>query len=426
MPDAPAEVLGLSMRSVEDAIVIRDAGVDDRELAIKGWFSPVPPISCPAPATWPVTPVEPNCPDQWVVLMARPEVITTVEANGFVGGLPKGPSIQIDLDDLDMTWQPRLPDLGPAHPVEVVVIGHFDDRRAFACPAAVAAACRDRFVVDRVDRVGGIEQPTSEVVEVAAPRSRQADIESIVNAESPDGRVLSIVVVDGETGIGRIEPALGSGAGGFIDAAATWTIRVLEGDRAVTYLVVDGSDAIFEMTADNMPVQVGGGSAASPDASWPPDGVVDVPMPEGGSGLTRRAGVVDRTGLLVEARAASVNDPRWAHRELQEGEMAIVQITPDTIAAYWNGTLCDDRLVLTVSGDRSSDPPDRLELRGESADRCRLALVHYGMVLQFSQPVDAASMQGSERIGMRLGLVDGALDPAGVETRYAEAVTGAS
>jgi hypothetical protein len=64
-----------------------------------------------------------------------------------------------------------------------------------------------------------------------------------------------------------------------------------------------------------------------------------------------------------------VNDPRWAHRELQEGEMAIVQITPDTIAAYWNGTLCDDRLVLTVSGDRSSDPPDRLELRGESADR---------------------------------------------------------
>jgi hypothetical protein len=106
--------------------------------------------------------------------------------------------------------------------------------------------------------------------------------------------------------------------------------------------------------------------------------------------------------------------------------MAIVQITPDTIAAYWNGTLCDDRLVLTVSGDRSSDPPDRLELRGESADRCRLALVHYGMVLQFSQPVDAASMQGSERIGMRLGLVDGALDPAGVETRYAEAVTGAS
>ena len=122
-------------------------------------------------------------------------------------------------------------------------------------------------------------------------------------------------------------------------------------------------------------------------------------MPEGASGLVAKAGVVDRSGLLVEARAAGEADPRGPPTSLLAGEMAIVQAAPDTVIAYWEGSLCDDRFVLTVYGDRAGVPPDGLELRGEPADGCRLALVSRGIVLRFSQPIDAAAVRGWERVG---------------------------
>ena len=84
-PVVPASVFDLPVINVSEALEVRDAGVDDRELAVRGWFSPLAPVSCPAPANWPVSPVEPNCPDQWVVLMQEPESLVTVEENGFSG-----------------------------------------------------------------------------------------------------------------------------------------------------------------------------------------------------------------------------------------------------------------------------------------------------------------------------------------------------
>jgi hypothetical protein len=128
---------------------------------------------------------------------------------------------------------------------------------------------------------------------------------------------------------------------------------------------------------------------------------LDVPMPELITGRKPSAGVVDRSGLLVEARAAGELDPGRPLRELQPGEMGIVQAGSDSVIAFWDGTLCDDRLVLTVHGVGPDEPPNRIELRGESVDRCRLARVHYGIVLRFSQPVDAAAIHGWERVGTR-------------------------
>ena len=274
-PVVPAGVFDLPVINVSEALEVRDAGVDDRELAVRGWFSPIPPIICPAPATWPVSPVEPNCPDQWVVLMAEPESLVTVEENGFSGGLVSGPAIQIDLDDIDRGWQPPLPTLGPAQPVEIVVIGHFDDRRSLLCPDAVEDECRDRFVVDRVDWVNGTTQPLS-VVDVldGEPASSVNDIQAIVAEEAPGSPLLSVALVDGPTGIGRIEPSLGTGQSNFIDRDAVWVIRVLEVDQAVTYLVIDGSDAIYEMNGQGLAGLVGGTPPPLPAGPTEPPAVV--------------------------------------------------------------------------------------------------------------------------------------------------------
>ena len=153
------------------------------------------------------------------------------------------------------------------------------------------------------------------------------------------------------------------------------------------------------METDGQTVLVGGAPAGNPERSWPPTGVLDVPMPEGPSGLVAKAGVVDRSGLVVEARAAGEADPRGPTTSLLAGEMAIVQAAPDTVIAYWDGSLCDDRFVLTVYGDRAGEPPDRLELRGEPANCVGLHSSTRGIVLRFSQPIDAAAIHGWERVG---------------------------
>ncbi|MGP1674308.1 MAG: hypothetical protein ACTS8Z_03720, partial [Candidatus Limnocylindrales bacterium] len=175
----PDTVLGIPVISVVGAMTIRDTGIDDRELAVRGWYTAVPPIPCPyTPAT---SPVQPVCPDDWVVLMQDPESTVARLENGFQGSGAVGPSIHIDLDDLDTSWAPTSVELGPSTPIEIVIVGHFDDRRSFACPAAEVDACRDRFVVDRVDWAGGRPLPTSafDLVEGGAS-STAADVEAMV------------------------------------------------------------------------------------------------------------------------------------------------------------------------------------------------------------------------------------------------------
>ena len=250
---AGRETMGLPVISVSDAIAIRDSGIDDREIALHGWFSPIGPMSCPyTPAT---SPVQLVCPDQYVVLMAGPESLVTREANGFSGREPAGPSIQIDLDDLDVGWQPGLPDLGPAQPIEISVVGHFDDRRSSACPAEQLTGCRDRFVVDRVDWVNGATQPTSRFDLVRGVGGPFDDAQAIIDAVRPGGAVLSAVHADGESGLRRIEPALADQGSGLIQEQAVWVVRVLDRGVLATYAVVDSTGSMYELTAEG-PVPV--------------------------------------------------------------------------------------------------------------------------------------------------------------------------
>lgn len=277
--------MGLPVISVSDAIAIRDAGVDGQEIAVHGWFSPIGPMSCPY--TLATSPVQPVCPDQYVVLMAEPESLVTREANGFSGREPTGTAIQIDLDDLDGGWQPGLPDLGPAQPAEIAVVGHFDDRRSSACPADQLAACRDRFVVDRLDWVNGETKPTS-LVDLAPGAGRPFDeAQAVLEVVRPQVTVLSAVHVAG-TDLSRIEPTIAGRRGGLVQEKAMWIVRVLADRAPATYLYVDNTADLYELGADGPTLM----APTSGDPSGPPatTAVLGVPVISVPELIARRTG----------------------------------------------------------------------------------------------------------------------------------------
>jgi hypothetical protein len=249
---AGRSAVGLPIISVSEAIAISDAGIDDREIAVHGWFHPIPLVGCPAPPP-PTSPVQPVCPDQFRWLTEQMESLTTVSATGASASPPTGPAVHPDLDLIDHGWAPGIPASGAATPVEVVLVGHFDDRRSSLCPAAEEDACRERFVVDRVDWVNGETQPMSVVAEVEEQRSSTADeIAALAQRHAPRGTILSVFVTDGATGLVRAEPVVAASAPDLMAAAAVWGIRVLEGGRVSTYLIPDGSDDIYQVDVERV------------------------------------------------------------------------------------------------------------------------------------------------------------------------------
>jgi len=403
-PTPATEAFGLPVISVQDALALRDADVGDRELAVRGWFSPIAPIECPAPATWPVSPVEPNCPDDWIVLMSEPESLVAVTQDGAIseGRAPSGPAIRIDLNDIDTSWMPTLPDVGPAVPVELVVLGHFDDRRSALCPEAVEQQCRERMVIDRVVTVDGVQQRPAPVIQVQGMESTADAVATIVLFQARGGEILAMTVVDGETGIGRIEPSLGTGRGGFIDQRAIWVIRSLEGDRVTTYLVVDGSAAVHRMEPDGSTTRI----SPEPTPATPPPGDVPtvtertVTIGEPGGPSERDVVVIDRSGTLVEARAAS--DPELGllpALPIPAGTVRLVNLTDGGVLALWEGSLCDDGFVLEIDAFRAARTPDDVTLRGERGDACRLALVRWGVWLDFGTWIDVVDVTGRSLVG---------------------------
>ena len=332
-----------------------------------------------------------------------------------------GERVQVDRGVIDPSVPHVVPMLGadahsavtmlPGTAVEVLAVGHLGDHRSATCAIQVRDECKRRFVIDRVVPAG---EPLDDEVPTpwASPSDHSldgaGDAIEVLRSELGGITVVSIGVADAEP-LRAIEPSVGD----INNGEGAYVIRALVGGDpapdARTFLVGHiGWYTIFEVTeeglVDRTPPAEGVPTAVPPEnpgVSWPPEGVLDVPMPEGDTGLTPKAGVVDRTSLLLEARSVQGGDPPRPNRDLQAGEMAVVQAGPDTVVAHWDGTLCDDQFVLTVYGDRQGEPPSQLELRGESADRCRLALVHYGIVLRFNQPIDATAIDGWDRVGMR-------------------------
>ena len=92
----------------------------------------------------------------------------------------------------------------------------------------------------------------------------------------------------------------------FGRVAVVWVAHVLEDGASVTYLMIDGTDAVFEMREDGRPVHVGGTVPAGQGRLWPPPGAEVVTLAgsvEPGRPSPARVAVVDRSGRIVAVRA---------------------------------------------------------------------------------------------------------------------------
>jgi hypothetical protein len=146
--DVPGFLDELTVKSVAQALAWRDNSDEPgAELAVAGWYDPVL-ASLNCNEFW-APPLMGYCATVNQYLMAGPEPIvqgrqqapvvtpTSLAFNvAFGGGGGLQPSGR------------QMPDPGEFAPTEIVLIGHFRDRRAALCPADVRQVCLDTFVVD--------------------------------------------------------------------------------------------------------------------------------------------------------------------------------------------------------------------------------------------------------------------------------------
>lgn len=271
---------------VSSALAIRDAGVDDRELLVSGYLSePLFPLSCPFP---PVgrepNPARVDCPGLVVWLMERPEQLTTTTGDSTSRTTtinpPTGPAIHPAFQIVDSrTLGDARPD--PTSPWTVTVAGHFDDRRAALCAQTDRAACGDTFVVDRLVVVDGRTQPVSTLlvnthlddanqdVVTVNPTSTNEDVDRLVESADPAATILSRQLRTGDR-LGEVEPAIAKDPA-WTGQRLVWIVATesLVDDRPAprTFLVVDGTTVVQEISAAGIHTLSGAASSPAPSAS---------------------------------------------------------------------------------------------------------------------------------------------------------------
>jgi len=383
-PWAGREAMGLPVISVSDAIAIRDGGVDDREIAVHGWFWPVGAIPCTLP---PPQPLEPVCLDHYIVLMAEPEKLGTGGSTGYHGDEPTGPSFQIDLDDLDSAWQPALP---PSQPVEIAVVGHFDDRLSTSCSAEQQNACRDRFVVDRVDLVNGSRQPTSVVDYVEGAGKPFDEAQAVIDVVRPGVTVLSATHGIGGFDPPRIEPSFFYHSLG-LKQEAMWIVSVLDHGAVATYVFIDSTADLYDITRGRSELMA---PALPPEPTrdptpswgpWPPENAFSVLEFKDDMGRKAFVAVVDESGLLEwvqegvpdsaiggGATDGFFRDPSGAHR----------------YRLRWTTTICDLQMTVSIGHDVA-----RIIVEHAPRNGCDTMAVGRELVLQFTEDVHPADVE---------------------------------
>jgi len=268
-PTSPGDALSEPMThpiSVSQAIAIRDRGTNDHEIAVAGFLSPSPIVYCPARFT-PPNPTKLECPETFSWLMERDEQLQTNTGTGLSLGPPAGPAFH---PSFALVTPPIRPADGskPAPNAAVVLVGHFDDRRARLCPAQTEAAirCADAFMVDRVAVLNGVTQPIGTRLDntrydnalkrevTVDPRTAVAEIDRLVRLQAPGDSILSRQLITGER-IAFAEPALSGTT--YAGADLIWLVTTLhetaDGPVARTLLIVDGSTSPFEVSASGSP-----------------------------------------------------------------------------------------------------------------------------------------------------------------------------
>ncbi len=380
---APTEVAGLTVISVDEAIAIRDAGVDGREMAVRGWYQALP-LPCPSMDPGPSSPIQPTCANTVSWLMRDRE---DLGPQGFLQ--PTGPAVHADLSGVTAFATPA--------PADVVVIGHFDDRRAAQCPADAEAACRDEFVVDRICWVDGAELEISARNDLGGPTtSTDHEVATLVMEVGPESTILSAITVPGGR-LPEFEPVIRThNEYSLTGESGVWIVRMVVGGQPETYLVVDGTRRVYRMTPDRRVEVIGdpATSSAGPEGAWPPPDatMVDEPGVEiavvdqsGHLGGLRSAGQLLRGAHTAEPGAPSL-PPDIATKAVYLAEAT----TPGELVLIWSGSGCDRRAIVTIDEALSAIAVERLE-----TPLCEGEARLFGLLLTFDEPVDAEAVKVS-------------------------------
>ena len=246
-PDPSIDLLAAlgGTRTVSEAIEVRDTG-DDRELAIDGFLSPVPEgVRCRA-EIGPVNPTLLKCPLDMQWLMEEPE-------QPFPSS-PDGPATRLSFALVDA---PVFAAFGEANmsPVPVVLIGHFNDRRANLCDRL--RYCLETFMVDRVVEVDGEELEVSTARRITTTTKDLADdVDALAIGAAPGAIVVSRQLL----GVGDaidIEPVLANDGvvPNWDPSAPFWLVTAVDLADDVpiarTFGLIDGSNWFAEITNES-------------------------------------------------------------------------------------------------------------------------------------------------------------------------------
>ena len=211
-------------------------------LAVAGWYWRDPTLQCFAPA--PERPlVDPGCPDGADRLVEGPDA-NLIDAATF------RPVVGAWLRD-------ALP--APWWSAQVILIGHFDDRRASACTPDRQTACGDAFFVDALWSAGvTVGEWTISASGEPAPSGTHARARAIAQGlGGEDGNTIAVGLVAGDD-LTTLEPAT---AGNHI-TSSNWIWHVTTVDpttgAAWTHMIPDSAfdspldHAFYKVVGDNV------------------------------------------------------------------------------------------------------------------------------------------------------------------------------
>lgn len=220
----PETLGGIHVSTMSEAIEVRTAE-SGLELAVRGWYQQPPVIFCAFISEPPAGPLSRDCSTDHQWLTAEREDLFGTDALKT----PTGPAIGLAVPIRLMSQ------LGAASskPADVVLIGHFNDRRAALCEPDRAAACSNLFVVDAVGWVDGDVRPLPGFIDLNDPATplipaQQAAISAFVADHAP---LLQIFVGDAHQ-VAAIEPGLLTseqpGAAILSDERSVWLANTWE------------------------------------------------------------------------------------------------------------------------------------------------------------------------------------------------------
>jgi hypothetical protein len=254
---------GIQVRTVSEALAMRD-GLDETEpIAVSGWYSSGVPHSCPMPIgpdgkSRITSPLELYCRRGEVALTQLHEAVAIVQIDRQAGSTSVSSQIRPltgpHLDPLEIGSYTEIP-IAPANaqpwiPQPIIAVGHFRDHRAADCEPREVAFCRDVFVIDHLPVVRGEQQSTVRrpILGLAPALQSPDDVEARVRQRLGDDiTILSTAVYRGEE-----LPSVEDRAPRIPDRAAAWLVVVIDrgtdrdkAPRLVSLVVDDDSGAII-------------------------------------------------------------------------------------------------------------------------------------------------------------------------------------